>query len=84
MGALSRLVDRMVPPRPELLAAREAHAALWVNCEAEVAAGIDHETPEFLGLNRRANDSVRALSAFERTFRLYGPTSDLLTAREVA
>ncbi len=53
---------RLFPPRtPAGRAAASrytaAHEALWRNSAGEMAAGIDHETPEYLRLNRAAWES---------------------------
>lgn len=46
----------------ELVAAfHEAEAALHALTAREAAAGITHETPEFLRLNKAANDAAKRL-----------------------
>lgn len=75
---LATFTDRLQPPTAELLAAREAYVALWLNSDAEVAAGVTVETPEFQRLNRAADEALagrgwlfgqRALSG---AYALYG------------
>jgi hypothetical protein len=81
MSIVTTLVDRLFPPRPELVACREAHADLWISSAAEEAAGIDWETDRFAELNGLANDTDVSLTRVERWFRLMGGTGDLVRTR---
>ncbi|MFE9064916.1 hypothetical protein [Streptomyces violaceusniger] len=45
---------------------RAADAALHALGKREKAAGIDYETPEFLKLNRAANEAAAKVSWFRR------------------
>lgn len=53
---------RVYSEENELLAAfRRAQADLYDNAARESAAGIIHETPEFLRLNQAVNDAAERL-----------------------
>lgn len=55
---LTRAIDRLWPPSPELTNAREAFVALWDHSAAEAAAGVQDETPEYLRLSGQVNDAL--------------------------
>jgi uncharacterized protein YcaQ len=80
----TRAVDRVFPPRPELLACREAHADLWISSAAEEAAGVMVETPEFCHLNGLANDTDARLTRVERWLRLLSGTDNVISDRQRA
>ncbi|QTD96999.1 hypothetical protein [Streptomyces cyanogenus] len=48
--------------RANVKALREADAALHANQRREEAAGVDHETPEYLRLNGAANKAADKVS----------------------